>query len=195
MAINEIWRDVVGYEGLYQVSNLGRVKSLPRATTKGKTLRIHINNRNKYCYVCLCDNNKKAQKRVHVLVANAFLGDNPNKLQVNHIDGNKTNNHITNLEYCTQSENMQHAYLMGLEKPKGLQVIDLDTLKVYPTATETARVLFNKDAGGEMILRVCRGERSHYRNRHFAFYGDYLYGCIPEFKGKRKKGASVTLWR
>lgn len=98
MATNEIWRDVVGYEGLYQVSNLGRVKSLPRATTKGKTLKIQINPENKYCYVGLCRDNKKATKRVHVLVANAFLGVNLNKLQVNHIDGNKANNNVKNLE-------------------------------------------------------------------------------------------------
>ena len=195
MAINEIWRDVVGYEGLYQVSNLGRVKSLPRTTTKGKTLKIQVNSINKYCYVCLCRDNKKSQKRVHILVANAFLGDNPNKLQVNHIDGDKTNNTTTNLEYCTQSENMKHAYLMGLEKPKGLSVIDLDTLIVYPSAIEIMRTLFNKNGRSEKILKVCRGERSHYRNKHFAFYVDYLNKCIPKFKGKHKKGASKKLWR
>jgi hypothetical protein len=195
MATKEIWREVDGYEGLYQVSNFGRVKSLPRATTSGKILKIQINPKNKYCYVGLCRDNKKASKRVHILVANAFLGTNPNKLQVNHKDGNKANNKVSNLEYCTQSENMKHAYLIGLEKRKGLQVIDLDTLKIYPTATETARAIFGKNGGGEMIARVCRGERSHYRNKRFAFYSDYLYGCIPKYKGKCKKGASVKLWR
>lgn len=195
MPTNEIWKDIVGYEGLYQVSNLGRVKSLPRATTNGKILKVQVNRLNKYCYVALCRDNKKMFKRVHILVANAFLGANPNKLQVNHIDGNKENNNVYNLEYCTQSENMKHAYLTGLEKPKGLQVIDLDTLEIYPTATETARAIFGINNAGEMVTRVCRGKRSHYRGKHFAFYSDYVCGCIPKFKGKHKKGVSKTLWR
>lgn len=191
----EKWLDVVGYEGLYQVSDHGRVRSLPRATTSGRVLRIQVNAKNKYCYVCLSKNNKQANKRVHVLVANAFLGANTDGLQVNHIDGNKQNNNAVNLEYCTQSQNMVHAFAIGLEKPRGLYVIDLDTLKVYQSATETARELFGVMRGGEMVARVCRGERSHYRNRHFAFYDDYLNQCIPKYKGAHKKAASVTLWR
>ena len=191
--MKEIWKDVVGYEGLYQVSNLGRVKSLPRTTTKGVVLKQQTNKRNGYCYVELSMNGIRKNKRVHIIVANAFLGQS--KMQVNHIDGNKTNNVIGNLEYCTQSQNMKHAFETGLEVPRGLAVIDLDTLNVYNTATEAARTIANREGCGEMVARVCRGQRSHYRNHHFAFYNDFLNGCVPDFKGKNKRKASENLWR
>ena len=195
METKEKWLDVVGYEGLYQVSNFGRVKSLPRETTSGRVLKPHINKRNGYVYITLSRENKQEEKRVHILVANAFIGANQEGLQVNHKDGNKTNNNVTNLEYCTQSENMKHAYAVGLEKPRGLKVIDLDTLAVFSTATEASRVVVGKNGGGEMVARVCRGERSHYRNHRFAFYDDYINDKVPQFKGKHKKKASDTLWR
>ena len=191
----EIWRDIPGYEGYYQASNLGNIKSLPRATSTGKTLKQHINARNGYCYVSLSKGGEIKTKRVHILVANAFLGVNDKSLQVNHIDGVKTNNNVSNLEYCTSSENMKHAYRMELEIPDGLKVIDLDTLKVFNSATEAAQHISGGVAKGEMIARVCRGKRSHYRNHRFAFLSDYLSGNIPKFAGKYKKKASEVLWR
>jgi hypothetical protein len=191
----EIWKDIPEYEGLYKVSNLGNVRSLPRATTKGGLLKQQVNSRNGYCYVCLSCNGKIALKRVHILVAEAFFGVRKNGVQVNHLDGDKTNNNIANLEYCTQSENMKHAYATGLQKPRGLAVIDLDTMNIFVSATEAGRSVSSTKGCGEMVARVCRGERSHYKNHRFAFYDDYLNHCIPRFKGKHKKKASETLWR
>lgn len=109
--MKEIWKDVVGYEGLYQVSNLGRVKSLERIDNlnhfrKGKILIQHIYNG--YLYVSLCKNGKIKMYRVHRLVAQAFI-PNPNNLpQVNHKDENKTNNCVLNLEYCDARYNMNY---------------------------------------------------------------------------------------
>ena len=92
--MQEIWKDIEGYEGLYQVSNLGRVRSLPRRTTKGKILKTFIDYAG-YEIVTLCNTNKKNPRckfRAHRLVAQAFI-TNPNEFpQVNHIDGNKLNN-------------------------------------------------------------------------------------------------------
>lgn len=110
----EVWKDINGFEGKYQVSDLGNVKSLNRQTLRkdGKIVsfkecnlkyRFHYNG---YASVCI---NKK-NYLVHRLVANAFINKNSDKnLDVNHIDCNKSNNHYENLEWVTKSENIQHA--------------------------------------------------------------------------------------
>ena len=112
----EIWKDVPGYEGHYQVSNLGRVKSLPRTffgrTYRGKILSPTI--ARNYHHVLFSVNSNKKTLKVHRLVALAFLGESD--LQVNHKNGIKTDNRLENLEYCTQSENMNHAVEMGVIK-------------------------------------------------------------------------------
>lgn len=189
----ERWRDIPGFGGDYQVSEEGKIRSFKRCYT-GRVLKQYVNAHNGYCYVCLCKNGESRQYRVHCLVAETFLGRRKGEEQVNHKDGNKTNNAVSNLEYCTQSENMKHAYATGLEKRTGLKVIRLDDLKVYETATDAARDVSGGRAQGEMVARVCRGERSHYRGRRYAFYADYLNGAIPPFRGRFTKKASATLW-
>lgn len=113
----EIWKDIKGYEGFYQVSNLGRVKSLDRVviTRSGrkKTIaqRILVNKRdtNGYLSVMLCKSGEVVQMRVHRLVACAFI-ENPNNLRcVNHKDANRKNNVVENLEWVTHRENTIHS--------------------------------------------------------------------------------------
>lgn len=116
----EIWKDIKGYEGLYQVSNLGRVKSLARKVIKAygaehnlkEKLRV-INSDNVGYQVVRLHNGKGKTFKVHRLVAKAFLGE-PNGLEVNHIDGDKSNNKVENLEYCTRGENLKHCWDNGL---------------------------------------------------------------------------------
>ena len=194
--VHEEWIDIPGYVGLYQASNLGRVKSLPKNGRKEKILKQHINGRNGYCYVQLSKFGKAKNVRVHRYIALAFL-DNPENenIQVNHIDGCKTNNRIENLEYCSGKQNMRHAYDTGLEVPKGIRTICLDDMKIYETLADAARSISGGKAQGEMVARVCRGEKSHYRGRHFAFLDDYLLGEIPPFSGKNKRKESRSLWR
>jgi len=107
----EIWKDIKGYEGLYQISNLGNVKSLFRYK---KTLKPFF--RKQYFSVNLSKNNNFKTFTVHRLVAENFIINPENKLQVNHIDGNKLNNNIDNLEWNTAKENTNHALLLGLKK-------------------------------------------------------------------------------
>lgn len=112
--MQEIWKDIENYEGIYQVSNLGRVRSLNyRNTNKIKLLSVHTNTKG-YLDAHLAKNGISHHCVIHRLVAKAFIS-NPNNLpQVNHIDGNKKNNCINNLEWCNNSQNMKHAYKMGM---------------------------------------------------------------------------------
>ena len=111
---HEQWRDVVDYEGHYQVSNYGRIKSLKR--DKRKILRAHIDWHGEYFMVALYKDNKSKLSRVHILVAEAFVPNVDKKPFVNHMDGNKQNNIANNLERVTQSENQKHAYDSGFYK-------------------------------------------------------------------------------
>ena len=119
--IIEEWRDIEGFNGFYQVSNLGRVKSMGgwRGTAKRREriLKIHLT-KDGYCKVRLTHKDKDMTKRVHQLVAMAFIPNPMNKETVNHIDGDKLNNVVTNLEWCTRSEQLYHAYRMNLRKPQ-----------------------------------------------------------------------------
>lgn len=113
MQVEEIWKDILEFKGQYQVSNLGNVRSLIRNKIL-KPAKISNNRINSTGYYVV--NLKGKLYYIHRLVAETFI-PNPNKLpQVNHIDGNKLNNCIDNLEWCTNSENIKHAYRTGLMK-------------------------------------------------------------------------------
>ena len=127
MGILEEWRDIIGFEGYYQVSNLGRVKSLPRIIVrsngvlerkKGKLLSICYNKRVNIYQVYLSKNQIKKACAVHRFVAEAFIynDDVENKTTVNHKDGDRSNNKVDNLEWSSYSENLQHAYNI-LDRP------------------------------------------------------------------------------
>lgn len=107
--MEEIWKDIVGYEGLYQVSNLGRVKS--RGSDKwhkGRMLKPMFDGKGNYLFVGLHKNGKTKQRNIHRLVAEAFI-INPNNLPcVNHINEVKTDNKVTNLEWCTVEYNSNY---------------------------------------------------------------------------------------
>ena len=125
--MQEIWKDIENYEGLYQVSNYGNIRSLNAIINckgakgienhirKGRILKPSINTKG-YYYVNLSKNGKVKNLRVHRLVANAFLKNEYNLPIINHIDGNKLNNNILNLEFCNYSHNLKEAYRIGLRK-------------------------------------------------------------------------------
>lgn len=110
----EIWKNIDGYNGEYQVSNYGNIKSYKYS--EPRILRFNYDKQN-YKLVHLCKNGKRVCEKVHRLVALAFIPNIDNKPYVNHIDGNKGNNFYENLEWCTPSENNIHAYKTGLTNP------------------------------------------------------------------------------
>ena len=122
----EIWKDIGGFEKLYQVSDFGRVKSLPRrvrnrnghALTKGRILTPGIDKKRLRLYVNLYNKNKPTTRLIHQLVLRAFVGPCPEGKEVAHWDGNPSNNRLGNLLYCTHAENISHKKIHGTE-PQG----------------------------------------------------------------------------
>ena len=103
----EVWKDIPGYEGLYQASTLGRIRSLPRSTTGGRVL-TQVKGIRGYLQVSLCKDGIWVSKPVHRLIAITFIANPYNLPQVNHKDEDKHNNNLFNLEWCTGDYN--HSY-------------------------------------------------------------------------------------
>lgn len=116
--MQEVWKDIEGYEGLYQVSNLGRVKSLERVKPNGQCVpeknKTPCLKGNGYLALQLYKDGKPKNYYIHRLVADHFIPNLEGKETVNHINGNKQNNSADNLEWCTYTENNKHAYKTGL---------------------------------------------------------------------------------
>lgn len=170
----EIWKDIPNYEGLYQVSNLGNVKSLDHYSSNGFTDilykgRLLKQQKDKYGYlsVVLYKNGKYKRCKVHRLVALAFIENLYDMTEINHIDGNKKNNNVSNLEYSTRSLNNKHAYSIGLKSPKlgtdnnlskGIEQLDLNyrLIATWSSARDIARVLNIDDSS---VIKCCKGKR------------------------------------
>lgn len=123
--MKEIWKNIKGYEDLYQVSDTGRVKSLSRLRkgnggyTSERILKPTLNSKTGYLYVALCKDGKPKTKSIHRFQAIAHIKNSKNKPEVNHKDGNKLNNNSYNLEWVTSSENRNHAFAIGIQESRG----------------------------------------------------------------------------
>lgn len=127
---NEIWKDIAGYNGYYQISNYGRVKrkgyhyidKYGHKKGRGEKILSQLKNKSGYMLINLSKESISKHLYVHRLVACAFITNKDNKLQVNHKNGNKSDNRVSNLEWSTRSENMKHAYATGLNIPNKSQL-------------------------------------------------------------------------
>jgi hypothetical protein len=159
--LKEIWKDVVGYEGLYRISNLGKIKSLRK-----NIILKPVKNSRAYCQVTLSQGNKRKNYRINRLVAIHFIENTLNKPHVNHIDEDKENNRADNLEWCTPKENCNHGTgakrcvqnrNFDNRRKKVLQYsINGDFIKEWKSIYEISRVLnYNLSS----ISQCCHGKR------------------------------------
>lgn len=146
--MREVWRDVVGYEGKYQVSNFGRVKSLNYNRTGIEKLLCPKKSAH-YLRVTLRNDMGAKDKCIHRLVAQAFIPNPDNKSEVNHIDGDKRNNHLSNLEWVIHSENARHSVYSLNKNPREWSrtpVRCIETGEIFETQIEAAKA-YNTSQG------------------------------------------------
>ncbi len=174
----EIWKDIKGYEGLYQISNEGNVKSLDKSYNVGYGGIKHQEEiilkptyvGNGYLHVCLCKNGNKEYKRIHRLVAEAFI-PNPNGYQtVNHKDENPENNKVENLEWCTQAYNNTYggrtAKMAETQSKKVYQyTLDGELIKVWNSTKECGRNGFCQS----WVAACCRSERKTHKGFKWSY--------------------------
>lgn len=139
----EIWKNIIGYEESYQVSNLGNIRTIERIIHrlnkgnmffKSKPIKNLLSNTG-YYYFTPRKNNKKSVIRIHRIVALMFIPNTENKICVNHINGIKTDNRVENLEWVTHSENNYHAYRIGLKKNTNRKIGDISMVEVLNLQT------------------------------------------------------------
>lgn len=172
----EIWRPVKNYEGWYEVSSYGRVRSLDRVVVysdgrkclwKGKILKIRKDNVG-YLYCILYKNTRHKTSKVHRLVAQAFIPNPDNLPVINHKDEVKTNNRVENLEWCTQSYNINYG-TRNEKVSKSVLQIDKNTGQViseYQSLREAGRQL---NIGNGSISRCCNGKQKTYKGYKWKF--------------------------
>lgn len=164
----EEWRDISGYEGLYQVSNRGRVRS-------ARKIKSSQDNGRGYLMVHLNKNNKPKWHLVHRLVAKAFIPNPEQKQTVNHKDGNRANNEVSNLEWATYSENNLHSYKSNKRKhPTAKPIYCVETGEVYTSSYDASRrtgisqTSINRCVNG--ILKTVNGKHWKLLNRKEKLY-------------------------
>ena len=180
--MTEIWKDIQGYEGVYQVSNMGNVKSLKRTWFSGRGLcskktkaECFITQaiRNGYLSCVLTKNGIQKQHSVHRLVAAVFIPNELNKPQINHKNGVKTDNCVENLEWSTPSENSKHAYDSGLSRGRKMG----EHSRAIPVKCETFGMDFSCILEASKILGVfapnislvCSGKRKEANGLTFRY--------------------------
>lgn len=134
--MDEIWKDIKGFEDSFMISSYGRIRNLSK---RGSFLMKLSGASGGYSKATLCKSNKSRTVLIHRLVAEAFLPNPENKYCVNHKDGNKTNNNVDNLEWVSMSENMKHAYSIGLIKNANkIRVRDRNSGEIFESLSEAA---------------------------------------------------------
>lgn len=174
--MQEIWKPIPGYEGYYEASSLGRIRSVDRYTHNGwgsytyhksQLMKCRIVS-NGYAHVKLTKNGQRSEPLVHRIIAVVFLPNPFNLPQINHRDGNKANNAVSNLEWCTGSDNQLHSrrILKRVCGKKRKPVICLETGIRYETAHHAARDMRLNPAS---IYYVCEGRNKHAGGFHFSY--------------------------
>ena len=163
----ENWKDIKGYEKLYQVSNFGRVRSFGKIVVNGVVIKKKVRilkpqNRNNYHKVTLCKNGEKCQISVHFLVLSTFTGSRPLGMVVNHKDLNKINNYLENLEYCTQAENVNDALSNGSGGTLKLSRGDIEKIRMEPSCYSYKFLSEKYNISASYLGRVKKGTKGNF---------------------------------
>lgn len=182
--INEIWKPIKDFEGLYEISNIGRIKRLDRYIKDSRGVVQHFResilspSRNKYGYLqtTLRKNSVKYTVRIHKLVATAFVNNPKNKPIIDHIDGNKLNNNSTNLRWVTYSENIMNPnthkrfkeIVTKLRKAEGTPICKLDdNYNIIETFSSFEEAAKNVNCSSQLIKNACRLGHKHYKAKGY----------------------------
>lgn len=201
---NEIWKPVIGYEGRYEVSNLGQVRSVRWRGGRKTHCIFHDLKESGYVEVLLVKNKENRYRRVHQLVAEAFIPNPENKPQIDHIDGDRTNNRVENLRWCTPIENNNNPITLKrkavsqiepakekwrkgcfdtIKKPIRQYSLSGNFIKEWESSASASRDLFgatmNNRRAEREISKCCRGEIRQ------------AYGFIWIYKGNENKIESL----
>lgn len=165
--MDEVWNDIQHVCGSYQISSFGRIRN----KKTGRILKLRPSHRG-YLKTNISIGGRLKTVFPHRLVAENFI-PNPNNLpQVNHKDGNKENNHLDNLEWCSDTENMRHAFATGLNKGKRIPVYQKDEngniIKYYPSMRHAENAL-GCSSHCSCIWKVCNGERKTHKGFHWSY--------------------------
>lgn len=169
--MSEIWKDIQNYNGLYQISNLGKIRN------KSNKIMHTKPSKDGYVRILLCKDGKYKSHYVHILVAKAFIPNPTNKAEVNHIDANKSNNCVSNLEWVTRSENHYHAVKMGL-KPI------CPTIGKFGKDNPTSKPVYQYSLDGSFIKKWdCRSDAAIFYNCNPNSISRCIYGYRKTCKG------------
>ena len=182
---NEIWRDIEGFEGRYQVSNMGRIKSLERVDSLGRRVNERILSPGKdgkgYLFVILCKGGERKRYFIHRLCLMTF---NPHpdmeNLQVNHIDENKTNNHLSNLEWTTCKENINHGTRndrvaeMNTNGKKSIPIVQLTIEGKFIKAWKSSRDAERGGFTNSSIIACCKGKLKTHKGFRWMYLSEFL---------------------
>lgn len=205
MDTKEVWKDVIGYEGLYQVSNLGRVKHLPGIVEDKngvkkfvrEKIKSHTISEDGYHSVSLYKNNVVEYFMVHRLVLSIFKPSRlQSELEVNHKDGNKDNNSLSNLEWVTGSENIQKGVELGTTNRRsvefykrmgssGRKVINILDNKEFETMTEAAKYY---NVSVDVVSKSCKENRC-IKGLQFHQVGSIMKGRVHKLVDPKSKGS------
>lgn len=183
---NEVWKDILGWEGIYQIGNRGRIRSF-KMCEDGRIISLKDKTGNYLTIILQKSGMKSRSTRIHRLVAEAFIPNPYNLPEVNHIDGNKQNNAVSNLEWCTRKHNAAHARTIHPNMLNGM---------IAYNKYERPRTVLQFSKGGEFLQSYCSAKEAERKTGICSRNILQVANKTPfNEKGQVRKTAGGYIWR